>query len=230
MLRNRLRKLEFELGLSPQKMARIGNCSRSTYYRYRNGTSVPDVEFIGKILNYEKSLNPGWLLTGRGDMTFNSDDSNQPHDFDDQAAHTRLHHLPFYQMKSLNYGESKIPSDDWNSPAEFLPICDTFIRSLMDADHPDSIFAIQIECDTMEPEVKRGSIVLADAKENNPATDGIFLIRLDNFIRIKLLQPLPGKRLQLSTINKKYDPIDVDIEYQHFEVLGRAIWCGSFIF
>ncbi|MFH5834437.1 helix-turn-helix transcriptional regulator, partial [Halalkalibaculum sp. DA384] len=89
----------------------------------------------------------------------------------------------------------------------------------------DHLFALQVNCDSMNPEIKAGSIVLVNQNENSPTGDGIFAVRLGNLVQLKILQPLPNSWLHLTTINKKYDPIEINPdETQEFEILGRVIW------
>ncbi len=220
----RLQELENILGLSPSNMAEIGECSQSTYYRYRNGESTPDLKFLNNILKNENNINTEWLLKGihpilKKDGINNNDDGNP----------IRFLSLPFYTMSPLQEGgEGHLPLKEWENPSHTIPFCNTFIKTIVNPD-TNNLLAINVKCDSMSPVIKPGSIVLVNKEQNDPTGDGIFIVRFDDEIRMKLVQRLPSKRLQLSTINKKFNPVEVKLNEDNFNIVGRIIWRGSAI-
>lgn len=219
----RLKKLEQVLSLHPSEMAEKGDCSQSTYYRYRKGESTPDLEFLNNILKNEKDLNAEWLLKGvhpilKKDTVNNSDKKGNP---------IRFLSLPYYTMSPIQEGgEGQLSVEVWKNPYHTISFCNTFIKTIVEP-NTNNLLAVNVKCDSMSPVIKPGSIILVNKERINPGGDGIFMVRFDDEIRMKLVQRLPSKRLQLSTINKKYNPVEVRLDDDNFEIMGRVIWRGS---
>ncbi|WP_350354260.1 S24 family peptidase [Aliifodinibius salipaludis] len=54
------------------------------------------------------------------------------------------------------------------------------------------------------------------------------MIRFDDVVRMKLLQKLPDNHLLLTTINKKYHPVEINEDsVDQIKVLGRIVWVGT---
>lgn len=224
---DRLQELEKILGLSPDEMARLGNCSRSTYYRYRKGESTPDLDFLNNILRNENSVNAEWLLSGKEPVLDRNGKESHP-DKEHDAKYIRFINLPLYHMKPIeDEQEGRLPVSDWEETSENLPLCSFFVNSVLDVNTPSHLFAMTIECDSMYPEIKSGSLIIGNKNETDPTTDGLYVVRIDNVLRMKQIQRLPSRRLLLSTINPKFNEMEVSMENNDFEIIGRIIWRGS---
>lgn len=219
----RLQELEKVLGLSPPKLAKMGRCSQSTYYRYRKGESTPDLDFLNNILKNENNINAEWLLKGihpilKKDTLKNNNKNGSP---------IRFLSLPFYTMSPIQEGgEGLLSLEEWENPSHTIPFCNTFINTIVEP-NSNNLLAINVKCDSMSPVIQPGSIILVNRDQTNPVGDGIFIVRFDNEIRMKLVQRLPSMRLQLSTINKKFNPFEVKLNEENFDIVGRIIWRGS---
>ncbi|SMO88632.1 XRE family transcriptional regulator [Fodinibius sediminis] len=219
----RLKELEQVLGLTPTEMANIGDCSQSTYYRYRKGESIPDLEFLNNILKNKNKINAEWLLKGiypilKKDTLKNSDKTRNP---------IKFLNLPYYTMNPIQEGgEGQLSVEEWKNPSRTIPFCNTFINTIVEPD-TNNLLAVNVKCDSMSPVIKPGSIILVNRDQTDPAGDGIFIVQLDDEIRMKLVQRLPSKRLQLSTINNKFNPIEVGLDEDNFDIIGRIIWRGA---
>lgn len=215
-LYNRLEKLESVLELKPSEMASLGGCSRATYYRYRKGESAPTVQFLNRILKYEKKVNAEWLFDGKGTVLKNVDDAGYNYKPSDNKSEVSFYDFPLYKMHSDN-GESKLLPESISFSGEFLNL-------LFEKDDYNGAFTMIVEDDCMMPEVKEGGIILVDNQQVKPYSDGIYVVRYDEFVRVKIVQPLPGNRLMLTTLNKKYEPIIIQKDQDEFEILGRVLW------
>lgn len=226
-LGGKLKEIEGLLDKTPAYMAKIGGCSIATYYRYRNGTSVPDSKFLNNILRNEKSINAEWLLKGNGPALLGIQQTNTAQ-FNHSLQNFEFTILPIYRMKQTGpKSEGALPADIWDNTTEFLPVCNMFIETIIGAD-PESMFVVMVNCDSMKPDINPGCMVVADKQAANPISDGIYFVQYDDVIRMKLLQKLPGNRLHLSTINKKYKPIELNLnESKEIKILGQIIWVGS---
>ena len=222
LLSDRLKELERVLGYSPEEMATMGECSRATYYRYRSGDSVPDVLFLNNLLKSVNNINTEWLLKGEKPMLKDSPENKQ-----NNNDPIRFINLPLHSMApSEKGGEGKLELQQLENPSYTLPLCSTFVEDVI---KPDSkqLIAIIVQCDSMNPVVKPGSLIVVNTEKKDPSNDGLFLVRFDDEIRMKLIQRLPSQKLLLSTINDKFKSIKLDAEEDNFEIVGRIIWRGS---
>ena len=88
---------------------------------------------------------------------------------------------------------------DWNQPSEYFPICLSFIENMLSSDNHEGLIVITVECKSMTPVIQPGSVVIADERLNDISNDGIFVVGFDDVIRLKVVQKLPGKKLQFTT-------------------------------
>jgi phage repressor protein C with HTH and peptisase S24 domain len=220
----RLKKIESSLGLNPSKMAAAGGCSRSTYYRYRNGGSTPTVEFLDKILKYENKINAEWLLKGNGQLLKDDDHGKENRQKALQAGtNEKFYHFPLYRMYSLNGEQDKVTVKEWDNTTKYISISKDFLNLFLDSDNYQDAFTMTVEGDSMIPDIKPGGIILVDTTQVVPVTDGIFVVRYDDFVRMKLVQTMPGHKLILSTLNTKFASVIVEKDYEGFEILGRIV-------
>lgn len=222
IISNRLKRLEEILGLKPSEMADMGGCSQATYYRYRKGESTPDSIFLNNIIKNKKIVRAEWLLTGQGPVleTDDSEDHIKP-------SKIEFINLPLYNMKPRgNSSEGHMLLEDWKNPSYTLPLCNVFLDGILEADS-SQLFAMRVRCDSMSPEIKPGSLVIGNEDETDITSDGMYIVRYDNIVRMKLVQLLPEDQILLTTLNKKYDPVKVNFDKSDVEILGRIIWVGT---
>lgn len=67
-MKNQIQELINAEGLTPSKLAEILGVQPSSISHILSGRNNPGYEFISKILVKFPSLNPRWLLLGKGDM------------------------------------------------------------------------------------------------------------------------------------------------------------------
>ncbi len=227
---NRLKTLESVLDLNPDAMAELGGCSRSTYYRYRSGKSVPDLNFIHNILKNETKISADWLFKGTGQvlkLPFKQN-PNGTRVFIQNSGECVIYPLPFLQMRSEGGGEGLLTTEDWRSPNAVFPVCDIMIDELIGAEEPEKMVVISIQCDSMAPEIGPGSLILVDANQSALTEDAIYMVHFDQVIRMKLVEKLPGNRIRLSTLNNKFQPVVLnEQETEQIRIVGRVVWTGK---
>ena len=92
--------------------------------------------------------------------------------------------------------------------------------------NPAEMVVMTVSGDSMSPEIRNGDMVLIDQSQKRLLPGKIYAVAVENFIYLKVVNTLPGK-LVLSSFNKEYPPLDVDIRGQMEDmvrVLGRAVW------
>ncbi len=225
----RLKKIESELGISPSELANACGCSRSTYYRYRTGKTKPTVEFLENLLNYENELNAEYLLNGNGSLKKETKlfKKQNKHKSSPDGNAKDFYNFPLFRMSSLNGEQDKLNIESWQDTKEHIPISKMFLKLFIDSKNFENAFTMTVEGDSMAPEVTPGGIVLVDNKQVVPVTDGIFVVRYDNYVRMNLIQPMPGHKLILSTLNQKFASIIVEKKYKGFQILGRIVWTAN---
>lgn len=227
----RLKKLEEIFGLDPHEMAFLCNCGQSTYYRYRNGESIPDVNSLIHFLNIKKMINADWLMRGNEPAIIDPEKKYTSHYNNDNTTSYDNVRIPFYKLKpeNENNGEGILSYKEWNQPSIYISVSKFFINNILDS-QPQYIRALLVRCDSMNPTIKPGSMVYVNKSITSTNSDGFYLVNFDDIIRVKLIQRLPGNKLNLSTVNDKYKSITLDTEsLQTINILGHIVWAGSYI-
>lgn len=226
----RLKKLEEMLGLTPQEMAFLCNSSLSTYYRYRNDESIPDVNSLIHFLNIKKMISAEWLLRGNEPAIIDSKSVYTSHKNDSDLSYDNVR-IPFFKLKpeNGNNGEGILSYNEWKKPSVYLSVSKFFIEEILDS-KPQFIRTLLLRCDSMNPTIKPGSMIYVDKSITNANSDGFYLVNFDDVIRVKLVQRLPGNKLCLSTVDDKYQSITVNTDSnQVINILGHVVWAGGYI-
>jgi transcriptional regulator with XRE-family HTH domain len=66
--------------ISQQDFAEEYELGLSKYQRFERNISQPSIDFLQKVLEKNKTVNPLWLFQGKGSMNIGSDDSAQEND------------------------------------------------------------------------------------------------------------------------------------------------------
>jgi len=205
-------------------MAEICECSLATYYRYRNGTTFPSIENVIKFLSFENRLNANWLLLGKGSMLKNEVEGSASGQIDS----TTVFEIPYYEMKSKNKNEEgKLTVKEWENPNKTIPISNYFVKTFLKT-NPENLICLSVFCNSMYPVINPGSLVYVNKNSLNIDIDGIFLVGFDNVLRLKIVQRIPGKKLQLSTLNNQYHPVIIKLNSdENVRIMGQVSWIGS---
>ena len=83
--------------------------------------------------------------------------------------------------------------------------------------------AIRVEGDSMEPILRSGDEILVD--RNRRSSEGVHVVRVDDVLHVKQVQPLGNGRIALISANDAYAPIELD--RSQVDVIGRVVWKGG---
>jgi phage repressor protein C with HTH and peptisase S24 domain len=89
---------------------------------------------------------------------------------------------------------------------------------------PAMLSVIEVEGDSMEPTLRDGDEILVD-RAPRPLRSGLHVIRLDDVLLVKRLEPGPSGTLQVISDNPAYPRLErprADIA-----ILGRVVWKGG---
>ena len=90
MIKNRVLSLINREKLSSSKFAEIIDVQRSSISHIISGRNKPSLDFIQKVLREFPSLNPNWLVTGKGAMYFETTQNEIDFSSDNLQANEKL--------------------------------------------------------------------------------------------------------------------------------------------
>lgn len=131
--------------------------------------------------------------------------------------------VPRYNLQAAaGYGAST----DGEKPVFSMAFRKYWITNYLHAD-PKDLSVISVKGDSMEGVLNQRDVILVNHAECNPGS-GLYVVRLDGDLIVKLLQRLPGGRLTVNSANAAYHPFEVDLNNppDDFEVIGRVVWFG----
>jgi len=89
---------------------------------------------------------------------------------------------------------------------------------------PAHLTVIEVEGDSMEPTLRDGDEILVD-RTPRPMRTGIHVIRLDDVLLVKRLEPGPAGTLRVISDNPAYPRMERAM--QDVEIVGRVVWKGG---
>ncbi len=89
---------------------------------------------------------------------------------------------------------------------------------------PVMLSVIEVEGDSMEPTLRDGDEILVD-RTPRPLRSGIHVIRLDDVLLVKRLEPGPGGTLRVISDNAAYPRMERSA--LEVEIVGRVVWKGG---
>lgn len=98
---------------------------------------------------------------------------------------------------------------------------------LMTKGNPSDMILMRVIGDSMEPVISAGDMVLVNQALRSVTPYQVYAVRVEEAIYIKELELLPGKRLVLHSYNRRYSPIELDMNGDFADsvsILGKIIW------
>ncbi|SMC86580.1 S24 family peptidase [Novosphingobium sp. B1] len=89
---------------------------------------------------------------------------------------------------------------------------------------PAMLSVIEVEGDSMEPTLRDGDEILVD-RTPRPLRAGIHVIRLDDVLLVKRLEPGPGGSVRIISDNSAYPRLERLLN--EVELVGRVVWKGG---
>src|SRR5574344_426914 len=221
----RIKKIRYELSLSVEELAQelktngFKICAR-TLYAYELGERKPSTAFL-QALTMKYDINSDWLLTGRGDL-FKSNMSIQK-----QPANVDLSNLVFIPLINMNASAGLgclIPDEAMTK--DFVAFAKNWLTNIT-VTNPDNLLVFTVVGDSMVGEINDGDMVLVNKSLTELTNSGTYVVCIDDQIYVKILQRIPGNKVQVISKNSKYSAFDVDLNSEYFKIIGRVIWTGG---
>ena len=205
-------------------LARYLDKGRSVVGSWRARKQVPMP--VLKQAAEDKGVSLEWLLTGEGAMyrQVGSAYANNARVGDTMRAQQReadLIYIPEFNVQ-LSAGGGAYPEEHAlaiNNRAfstRWLQNKGLTIKNLA---------LVRVMGDSMEPLLKDKDMVMIDQSKTIPSDAMPYAVRLGGVLYIKLVQ-MRGQLLRLVSVNKAYDPIEIDLADQgeDAEVIGAIVW------
>lgn len=167
---------------------------------------------LDRIFKKCEDLNKNWLVDGIGPMRLER--------HGDVEEIEGFYLLPLYRNVKLTDENGLVPEND---SCDRIAFRKEFIYEKVQTD-AERLFALKITNDSMEPTLKVGDTVLVNQDETDARVGLTYVVCINDDISYKRIQPMPGKRYQLISDNKTYDPIQVHAEEEDFEIIGKIEW------
>lgn len=195
-----------------EKAAQIMNKSVKSVERYKSGAE-PTFEAIAA-LAYSTGISLDWLV-GQDEEGFNDKDQDP---FEIKKSFTPI---PMVNIPASAGGGSLVLKEE---QAGIIAFQEKYLRSTWFV-NPEELFCMPVTGESMEPTIHSGEFLLVSkAEQHIKPSDGIFVVRLEENIMVKRLQPLPGSKMKISSDNKAYEPFVIELnDGVDFAILGKVL-------
>lgn len=224
-LQSRIKKVRTEHGMSVEdvakKLAENGvKISARTIYSYELNERQPSVMYLQALVDYLE-VNPEWLLSGRGEV-FPSETTAT--DMPANVDLSQMVFLPLINMAaSAGYGAL---IEERELTKDFIAFAKKWLTDIT-VTAPKHLLAFTVKGNSMAGEINDGDLIIVNDTMNDLANDGTYVVSIDDKLYVKLLQRIPGNKVQVVSKNQEYSPFTVDLEIEHFRIIGKVIWSGG---
>lgn len=225
-LPSRLKQIRTELGLSLEQIAEeliskgVKITSR-TIYAYESTERPPALPYLQALIDYYE-VNPEWLLSNRGEMFYSEvSKKSVPANIDI----SNMIYIPLLDM-TTSAGHGSLINDDRILTKEFISFTKTWLSKLK-LTSEKYLLGFTVKGDSMQGDINDGDIIIVNTQYTNLSTDGTFAVNIDDQMYVKILQRMPGNKVQVISKNTKYAPFIVDLSTDHFKIIGKVIWSGG---
>ncbi|MBU1341480.1 MAG: helix-turn-helix domain-containing protein [Proteobacteria bacterium] len=194
-------------GISSQsELAKELDINRSGITHARNNNKIPD-KWIVKL--YRKfGFNPKWIETGVGSAFLHTQSKSD----------VEFKYIPKVAAR-LSAGTGSFECEE--KVTDYLSFQTKWLANKGSA---NSMVAMEVFGQSMEPVIKEGDTVLIDQSQKNILAGAIYALGVEDTILVKRLEKHPDK-LVLCSDNKDYEPIYImREETDKVRILGKVIW------
>lgn len=176
-----------------------------------------------------------WLATGEGPMTKPERSQGggapaharcSPTRLDTLGAPVDLEEFVFIPRYNLQAAAGHGASADGEKPLFSMAFRKYWISNYLHVD-PHDLSVISVKGDSMEGVLNQRDVILINHADNQPGS-GLYVLRMDGDLIVKMVQRLPGGVLKVTSANSLYEPFDIDLNNMptDVEVVGRVVWFG----
>lgn len=236
-LRDQIKKIRLEAGMSVRDMAAAIGMSSSGYSHYEQRIKEPVLPYKIAVAIADAVAAAGvprgrvMALAGADFVQHGPDGSAFPIEAkvarqqdDDRATGNRPCLVAVYDV-SASAGHGMIV-DEYEGIASRLSFPPNYLRHITTTS-PEHLAIISVTGGSMTPTLHHDDIVMVDFTKKNISYDGMFCLRHDGLLKIKRPKWGPGRETIIlhSDNEKEYPPEAVPVD--EIEVVGRVVWVGA---
>lgn len=135
-----------------------------------------------------------------------------------KADPDEFYYLPFYNV-SASAGPGLLAEDKEPLPMAFRKY---FVKTTLKVS-ASGLFLMKVAGASMSPTLQGGDVIMVNRSDTRLA-DGIYVIQVDQEMRVKRLQTLPGGQVMVISDNRAFDAFNVPAS--ELAVVGRVVWFG----
>ena len=202
-----IKRVSHATGISSQsELAKELEINRSGITHARNNNKIPDKWIVKLYKNF--GFNPQWLESGIGKIFINTSSQDD----------IEFKYIPKVAAR-LSAGTGSFESEE--NITDYLSFQTKWLAGKGAA---NSMVAMEVFGQSMEPFIKEGDTVLIDQSQKKILAGAIYAVGVEDTILIKRLEKHPDK-LVLSSDNKDYEPIYLQREEtDKVRIIGKIIW------
>lgn len=189
---------------------------QSTFYTWFKETSSPPVADVQRICQLA-GVRPAWVFTGEGAMR--EGEAAPSASASGSGEDSEVVNIPILTAPA-SAGAGTILTEGPEEQGS-VPFPRIWARSF---GTPSRLRLVEIVGESMKPDLEEGDwmMINLDLRE---LRDGVALVRLDDALMVKRLQP-QGRMVMLTSSNPVYLPISLDLEKDgdRFAIIGHAKW------
>lgn len=209
----RLRRAADEKGLKQSDIAELSGVPLGTVQKLMRGATDPQfmtmlkvVAALGQSLDY--------IVHGVGD---------ESGDWETALPATAKGQIrvPIYEGR-VSAGDGNVVFD--GSPVDSYTFPEVWLRSL---GNPKEMHLIQVNGDSMEPDLRADDHVMVDCSQREPR-ESLFVFNIDDLAMVKRLRLKGRGEGDLVSTNPAYGPIPVKLNDPSL-IVGRVVWSGRIV-
>jgi phage repressor protein C with HTH and peptisase S24 domain len=200
-------------------MSKLLDVSRGTIYNWMGGTEIP----MSKLFELEEKtgIDVWWLLTGRENEPANAA-KEAPLTAYEAKRFEEYDYIDFLDVEASAGAGAVVEGEEVKGHLAFRK--DWLRRQGL---RPQHLALLTVRGDSMEPSVPNGSTCLVERYDEaqEPARDGIYVLRWDDHLVVKRLQRQIGGGFVILSDNPAYAPQHVPADRTtDLRIAGRVVW------
>jgi len=185
------------------------------------GKNVPNSRLVAALV--ERGINANWLLADRGPPLL--DDLAGAPQFHVEEPRVGYVYLPLYEERVGAAPGGRIVGNE--QVVDVIAFKEDYLRQELHV-RPRDIQVLIVEGDSMEPDIRPGDIVLVNITDTSARREGVYVLRLDDALLVKIVQRLPGGLLKFISRNEAYEPFtfqaaDIAAGKSSLSIVGRVV-------
>lgn len=194
--------------------------SARSIYSYEIQERQPSTTYLQALVSiYE--ISPFYLL-GTSNEIFSADSEHQA--TYSEVDMSNLIFLPLISMSPSAGAGSLIREKEMTK--DFIAFAKKWLTNIT-VTSPNNLVLFTVKGDSMEGEISDGDLIMVNETMTDLSSEGTYVVSIDDKLYVKILQRIPGNKVQVISKNTKYAPFTIDLNTEYFKIIGKVIWSGG---